>query len=210
MYTHGFLQRKYVYPSLLLLFLLMLFWKFALAHAAEGAPLMPRAEAGRADAELRSFGHAERDLVDAADRFNAMMSDASGQNRFAGRTDSFEERLRRQEAAYDTLRDRSRDSVAGYYDNRAEEERERLSDVNDGRYQTARRQLNERRNTDSDIYRDHRRQLEGRLSTASRTSPEYDRLERELNDLDRRHAERERNYERDFRNMDADYSIARW
>lgn len=210
MYTHGFLQRKFVYPSLLLLFLLMLFWKFALAHAAEGAPLTPQADAGRAEAELRSFGHAERDLVGAADRFNAMMSDVPGQNRFAGRTDSFEERLRRQEAAYDTLRDRSNDSVAGYYDDRIEEERERLSDVNDGRYQTARRQLNERRNTDADIYRDHRRQLEGRLSNASRTSPEYDRLERELNDLDRRHAERERNYERDFRNMDADYSIARW
>lgn len=210
MYTHGFLQRKYVYPSLLLLFLLMLFWKFALAHAAEGAPLTPRPDAGRAASEILSFGHTERDLVDAADRFNGMMAEGAGQNRFTGRTDSFDERLRRQEAAYDAFRDHSSDSVAGYYNDRAEEDRERLNDVNDGRYQTARRQLNERRNTDADTYRDNRRQLEGRLSSASRTTPEYDRLERELNDLDRRHAERERNYERDFRNMDADYSIARW
>lgn len=210
MYTHGISQRKYIYPSLLLLFLLMLFWRFTLAHAVEGAPLASQAEAGRAADELRSFGHTERDLVGAVDRFNAMMSGAGGQSRFAGRTDSFAERLRRQEAAYDAFREHGQDSVAGYYDARAEEERERLSSVNDGRYQTARRELNERRDADADTYRDRRRQLESRLSSANRSSPEYDRLERELNNLDRRHAERERGYERDFRNMDADYSITRW
>ncbi|MCD8139062.1 MAG: hypothetical protein LUE17_04665 [Planctomycetaceae bacterium] len=70
--------------------------------------------------------------------------------------------------------------------------------------------MNQRRLQETSAYRNQRREMENRLSTSSRTSPEYTRLERELNDLDRRHAERERNYERDFRNMDADYSVSQW
>ena len=216
MYTHGFLQRKFIYPSLLLLFLLMLFWRFALANAAEpsGAELWPATTAESSGETPLSFGHREGDFIDAADRFNEMAGNVGVRtgNRFIGSRDTLEARLRREEEAFALFGLSGGNSVSGYYNDHLERERDRdrLNDLNDARYHQERRQLSKRRNLETDIYRDNRRQLETRLSGATRSSPEYARLERELNDLDRRHAERERSYERDFRNMDADYSIARW
>ncbi|MCD8350944.1 MAG: hypothetical protein LUC93_10085 [Planctomycetaceae bacterium] len=207
MFTHGLYDRKWVYPSLLFLFLLFLFWALGLSRArgAEqtrpGIPF-PNSARENADPSRHRSGHGEDDFIAAAERFNGRLHDASnGYDRFAGRDDNRRDLF----SGFGVG-----DSVAGYYHERSDDARRTPGVDNDHRYQQARRQMDDRRLRETGAYRDQRRQLENRLSTSSRTSPDYTRLERELNDLDRRHAERERNYERDFRNMDADYSVARW
>lgn len=214
MFTRGLRQTKYIYPSLLLLFLLMLLLKFALAHGAEpGAAeeaVQPLYQTGERSESGRTLGHREDDFIAAVDGFNRMMANGGGEFGFLpGRPDSLEARLLRLDEQYAALAGGERDKVAGYYDETSPEENG-LENALDSRYSEAKRQLTERRNREADAYQDSRRQLESRLNGISRYSPDHDRLEQALNDLDRRYAERERTYERDFRDMDTDFSLARW
>ncbi len=206
MFTHGLYDRKWVYPSLLFLFLLFLIWALGLAkargaeHARPGIPFRNAARDG--DNARQRSGHGEDDFISAAERFNGRLHDASsGYDRFAGRGDNRNDLY----SGFGVG-----DTVAGYFNDRSDDALLSRDSDNDHRYQQERRRMDERRLRETSAYQDQRRQLENRLSNQSRTHPDYTRLERELNDLDRRHAERERNYERDFRNMDADYSVSRW
>ncbi|MCC8166167.1 MAG: hypothetical protein LIQ31_08450, partial [Planctomycetes bacterium] len=80
----------------------------------------------------------------------------------------------------------------------------------DSRYLDERRRLDEKRISDYNRYRADRRVLAERMKRHDRTSPEHSRIRSELEQLDRNHVNRERGYERQYRTMDADYSISRW
>lgn len=218
MFTQGSRQTKYIYPSLLILFLLMLLWHLGIVHAGEattetgtGVEAVQPLYGFAGDAD--DSGHYETDLIAAVDRFNEMMMSKPGGMNYGLFQDDRHDLV----SSLSLFRDgnalpgeNSGDAVSGYYSEAAEGEAGDASGLIDNRYDRERRELTDRRNREADAYQDNRRRLESRLSSTSQISPNRSRLEQALNDLDRRHAERERAYERDFRNMDADFAVARW
>ncbi len=80
----------------------------------------------------------------------------------------------------------------------------------DDQYLSDRSRLDLRRMDEWDEYHATRNSLRERMVNYNRTSDEYLRLQNNLNDLDQRQAARERAYEREYRNLDVDYSLGRW
>ncbi len=80
----------------------------------------------------------------------------------------------------------------------------------DDQYLSDRSRLDLRRMDDWDTYQAYRNDLQERMLNYNRASDEYLRLQKNLNDLDQRQAARERDYEREYRNLDVDYSLGRW
>lgn len=193
MFTSGMYERKFIYPSLLLLFLLFLFARYALGGEVGGEGERPV----RGPSNIFGVGeHSERDFIDSADSFNRREGISS---------DPLQDRLAAQENRLRRMQDGWRHSQY----NRPQDEDYFRSSI-DSRYLQDRRLLDEKRISDTNRYRADRGILENRMGEYNRTSTEYERLNRELENLDRTHAQREREYESQYRNMDADYSISRW
>lgn len=202
-------QRKWVYPSLLFLFLLFLFYLFlnrGVALAGEESREPPAAR--EADPNLfRDGRHSERDFIDSSDSFNRREA------RFIGTVGdsmndydrNLDERLAVQEQRLRRLQDNWR-----YSQYNRPEARDYYRNTQDSRYLHDRRRLDERRISDFNRYRADRRVVAERMTGHDRFSPEYTRLRSELERLDRNHVNRERTYEQRYRTMDADYSISRW
>lgn len=80
----------------------------------------------------------------------------------------------------------------------------------DIRYTEDRGRLDGLRRDEYRSYRESRDEVERRMSGYSRNDPEYNRLQERLFRLDTRYAERERDFENRFKNLDVKYSINRW
>ena len=74
-------------------------------------------------------------------------------------------------------------------------------------YKNAKTRLDERRAKEQIEYTDKRRALENEMTGASRSSNEYARFQKELNKLEQKQTEREMEFQREYRNLDATYSI---
>lgn len=228
MFTLGIPQRKYVYPVIMILGLLLYLMRFGFGaeppgnanpnrdyRAASGvdaavhaiktaeAPIEPILTSDHAkngiEAATEVLEHDERSLVRAADKFNDSIAKP--------RANAIEARVQRQEERARNMQNTWRSVAAdrfGWQDSENADVR-----VRDSRYVEERRRLDERRSDEMNGYRENRRSIQNRMSGYNRSSDEYEKLERQLNDLDRRHAEAERRFEREFRNMDANYSITR-
>ncbi len=199
-------QRKYVYPSLLFLFLLMLL--LLRAGAVRGGETAPRQEPPREERNIFGIGqHSERDFIDAADRFNQREALFTGsmQDSLDDSNRDRDDRLAYQEEKLRRLQQNWRFSQFNQ-----PESRDYYRNTQDSRYLDERRRLDEKRISDYNRYRADRRVLAERMERHDRTSPEHTRLRSELEQLDRNHVNRERGYERQYRTMDADYSISRW
>ena len=82
--------------------------------------------------------------------------------------------------------------------------------VTDTRYNEERANLNQRRISEMNDYRQERQRIENRMSNAARGSNEYTRLQNDLNALDRSNSEREQKLANEFRTMDAKFSTGEW
>lgn len=200
MHIFGFPQYKYVYPTIMLVGLLL----FLMMRYASGADTTPpvRPEGPRDGMEF--FRNSENEFIDASERFNSGLRSNS----------ALETRIQRQDDRIRDLERGWRNASPGYYSKDTIERmnREYENDLyidNDNRYSMERRQLDNIRSKELNEYRDRRQEIQNSMVGYNRSSSEYERLERQLNDLDRRHAEEERKFEREFRNMDANYSLTR-
>lgn len=196
-----FIQRKWVYPAIMILGFLLFFIAFARGGERPPVPLPDRPGDELHNPE-RLWRHSENDFIDSADDFNRNGS------RYADHS-NLETRLRTQE---ETIREiRGNWAASAYSEGEDGRQFGRMRNYNqDTRYSQERRNLDERRSAELREYREKRREIQNRMSGYNRQSTEYIALQRDLLDLDRRHAEEERRFEREFTNMDANYSQRSW
>lgn len=198
MFTLGFSQRKYVYPTIMLFCLFILLMRYMYAAESVPEPKIPDRVKDDIDAANDVFRRNENDFINAAERFDNRLNEPftearlrSGESRTRGMTNDW------------------RNSTSGFYSTHVNRP-DTMTRYTDSRYTQERRRLDDLRAKEMNTYRDKRHYIQNRMSGFNRNSYEYDRLERELHALDRSHAEQERRFEREFRNMDANYSITRW
>lgn len=203
MHILGLPQRKYVYPTIMLigLFLLLL-----MRYASSADSLRPEPPDRHRDG-VDLFRDTDNEFINASERFNESIRNS--------RDDSLDGRIQRQEERVRNLETRWRNSSPGYYSNAAVERMNSdfrndlyIENNTDNRYSAERRRLDGMRSKELNDYRDRRQELQNSMTGYNRNSDEYEHLERQLNTLDRSHAE-ERRFEREFRNMDANYSTPR-
>ena len=204
MFSQGLYQRKFIYPSLFLLFLLLLLSRYAAAVEVTPphTPATPKVDKEKEKpedpwSEVQWInGHSEKDFIDASEAFN---------NNLAANLRTDGDRMQRNENRLASFR---RDWERGA--NKAFNAEEYRARYNDARYQQALHRLDSNRNRDLQEYHGQRNAIERRMSGSNRASADYDRLTGELRDLDRDYVRTERDYERRFKNLDAEYSSGGW
>lgn len=195
MMTLGSLQRKWVYPTIMILGFLLFFIVFARGGETVPDP-MPAPPGQETDDPDRPWRHSENDFINAADDFN--------QNTHYANLTDLDYRARTQEAR---MRG-ARDNWAGTAYSEDNREIARMRNA-DSRYNQERNRLDDRRRSELNDYREKRRDIQNQMSMYDRQSMEYRDLQRELHELDRGHADEERKFEREFTNMDANFSQSR-
>lgn len=219
MFTRGYNQRKFVYPTLFFLLLLLLMLRYAASAAASEPATTADALSRETVTVSLPARHREQDFLDAIDQFNA----AAGEDAIAmpGRTRTNPET---RAATLMGAEDDWKNTAGGYFPgssflfDRRDAERhfnatgmrdgpERRNAVSDFAYRREHRRLGIERSEATDRYREERKAVERKMLGRNRQSEEYGQLERELHNLDRTHAERERDFQKRFTTIDAMYSL---
>lgn len=203
MNVFGLPQRKYIYPTIMLVGLFILLMRYAMGGDATPPPVGPDSLKDGMESTEDVFQHSENDFINASEGFNDSIHSANHGNLMETRHQRLNEAMRDASNTWDVRSD-------GYYIGDRRQEPMRFDRYSDSRYNQERRRLDDMRTRELSDYRERRHDIQTRMSRYNRNSYDYERLERDLNELDRRHAEEERKFERDFRNMDANYSINRW
>lgn len=213
MFTLGRYPTKYVYPTLFFLLLLLFF----LARHAAAEERGQNTGTGRVETiqERNDIArrHSEREFIHALDSFNERAAseyawDDMRRGEALDRRADLVQMVPYGGGRYSTPygRDVNR-YMSNYVRGGIDRYGNRYSDL---RYGEERRRLDTMRGDEYRSYRESRDDIERRMSGYSRNDPEYNRLQEQLFHLDRRHAERERDFENRFKSMDVEHSITRW
>ncbi len=156
--------------------------------------------------------HREKDCLDDSESFNDQVKELNRQ--LNERWQEFDKQLKNRLGDQEKL---VQEMQRGWRQKRVDAPFYRLPDADlaektyaDDQYLSDRSRLDLKRMDEWDQYQANRTNLQHRMLNYDRASDEYLRLEKTLNDLDRRQAAKERDYERDYRNLDVDYSLGRW